>query len=431
MYRKFQEVLSCWEKERTKEPLMICGARQVGKTWLIKHFCEETYSDYVYINFEENPDYSTAFDDSLSPETVLRKLGIMLGRSIGSECAIIFDEIQLCEKAITALKYFCEAESNYRILCAGSLLGVKLKRFNSSFPVGKVTLRAMYPMDFEEFLIACGEGELVSMIRECFCNMKPISEGIHRKALDLYHSYLFVGGMPRIVNDFIEKDKNLLQFDPELYRSLEDSYLADMTKHVDNAAESLKIMETFNSLPRQLAKENPKFMYKEIRKNANKRDFQSSIDWLVAAGLAYKVNDVVTIGTPLKGYEDENKFKLYMSDTGLLSHLSRLKFSDILSTSDNIYKGAVVENYVVSQLKASGKYLCYYKPSESMEVDLLLDESEGIIPCEIKSGRRTNSKSLRNYCEKYNPTKAIRLSELNFGKTESFFSVPIYAVFCI
>lgn len=428
MYRKFIETLQQWEKQNTKEPLMVVGARQVGKTWLIRKFCSETYLNYVYINFEENPSYVTAFDGSLSPETILQNLGILLGKKISAETAIFFDEIQICEKAITSLKYFCESETNYRVLCAGSLLGVKLNRFEKSFPVGKVSIRTLYPMDFEEFLIACEEEDLCEMIHEHYSIMKAMPDGIHQKALDLYHKYLFVGGMPRVVKEYIDNGKDVLSLDFELFNSLQSSYLADMAKHVQNPAESLKIIEVYNSIPRQLAKENPKFMYKEVRQTANKRDFQTSIDWLVASGLAYKVCDAVTIANPLKGYEDENKFKLYMLDTGILSNMCRLKFSDIVASENNIYKGIVIENYVISQLKTSGKFFCYYKPSDSIEIDVVLDTPMGIIPCEIKAGRHVRSKSLSNYCEKFLPKKAFRFSELNFGQSGILYSIPLYSV---
>ena len=209
------------------------------------------------------------------------------------------------------------------------------------------------------------------------------------------------------------------------------SYLADMSKHVKSAAESLKIAEIYKSIPRQLAKENPKFKYKEVKSTANKRDYYSAIDWLEASGMVIKVNNAEAVSSPLKGYENADSFKLYVSDPGLLSNLCRLKMSDIISTNHNIYKGAVIENYVISQFTASGKYFCYYKPSESMEIDIVLDEEDGIIPCEIKSGRHKRSKSLSNYIETYHPDRAFRLSELNFGRVESLISIPLYAVFCM
>lgn len=430
MYRKFIKQLQLWDTNKTKEPLLVTGARQVGKTWLIKEFCRQTYSDCVYINFEEREDFASAFEGSLAPKDILRNLGILTERKINESTAIFFDEIQLCERAITSLKYFCEAEENYRIICAGSLLGVKLGRFEGSFPVGKVLIKHMYPMDFEEFLIALGEEDLRDVIFEHFRTLNPMATGIHAKAINLLHDYLFVGGMPRIVENYINS-KDILNMSSELFENLIMSYLADMSKHIKSAAESLKIAEVYKSIPRQLAKENPKFKYKEVKSTANKRDYYSAIDWLVASGMVIKVNNVETIAAPLKGYENADSFKLYISDTGLLSNQSRLKMNDIISSGHNIYKGAVIENYVISQFIASGKYFYYYKPSESMEIDLVLDEEDGIIPCEIKSGRHKRSTSLNNYIEAYHPVRAFRLSELNFGKTEALMSIPLYAAFCM
>lgn len=430
MYRKFIEQLRVWEKNKTKEPLLVTGARQVGKTWLIKEFCKEEYADYVYVNFEEWEDYASAFEGSLSPKDILRTLSILVERKITESTAIFFDEIQLCERAVTSLKYFCEAEENYRIICAGSLLGVKLKRFQGSFPVGKVIIKHMYPLDFEEFLIASGDEDLKDMIREHYNLITPINPAVHIKALSKYHDYLFVGGMPKIVDNYI-KTKNVMDVQPELFESLRMSYLADMSKHVKSAAESLKISEVYNSIPRQLANENPKFKYKEVKYTANKRDYFSAIDWLSASGMVIKVNNADSIASPIKGYENQDNFKLYISDPGILANLCRLKMNDILSSEHNTYKGAVIENYVISQFTASEKYFCYYKHSDSMEIDVVLDEDDGVIPCEIKSGRHKRSTSLKNYIEEYHPKRAIRLSELNFGQADNLISIPLYAIFCI
>jgi predicted AAA+ superfamily ATPase len=430
MYRKFIKQLQQWEQNKTKEPLMVIGARQVGKTWLIKEFCKESYQDWVYINFEEREDYASAFEESLAPKDILRILGILSDRKIDETTTIVFDEIQLCEKAVTSLKYFCEAEENYRIICAGSLLGVKLNRFQGSFPVGKVVIKHMYPLDFEEFLIACGDTELKDMISEHYASSTKMPTGVHSKALSKYHDYLFIGGMPKIVETYI-KTKEILSVPAEMFENLRMAYLADMSKHVKSAAESLKISEVYKSIPRQLAKENPKFKYKEVKNTANKRDYFSAIDWLKAAGMVIKVDNVESIATPLKGYENTDSFKLYISDPGLLSNLCRLKMSDILSSEHNMYKGAVIENYVISQFMASGKHFYYYKPSDNMEIDIVLDEEDGIVPCEIKSGRHTKSISLNKYIDEYHPLKAIRLSEMNFGKTDGLISIPLYAAYCI
>ena len=432
MRRLFLRELEQWESTGTREPLMVIGARQVGKTWLLKEFCENTYEDYIYINLEERQDCHSAFDGNLDPDTILRTLEIILGRRIRRDkCVIFFDEIQTCERAITSLKYFCEAKENYRILCAGSLLGVKLQRFENSFPVGKVKICKMYPFDFEEFLLACGEELLRDSILEAAENYTPLPEGIHQRALSLYHDYLFTGGMPRIIRDYLEHDKNCLEIDQDLYQGLRFAYLADMNKYVISPAESVKIAAVYQSVPRQLAKDNPKFMYKEVKTGANKRDYRGPVDWLTASGLVYAIHKLESPQAPIKGYEDDSSYKLYLSDVGLLTNLCGLHYRDMLSETHNLYKGSVVENYVIQQLVSQGKELYYFKPSESMEIDLLWDDGSRIVPAEIKSGRHKRSTSLKNYQKKYEPAFALRFSELNFGQNDRLRSLPLYAAFCL
>lgn len=431
MYRKFIKILSDWEKKQIQEPMMVIGARQTGKTWLIRKFCEETYGDYVYINLEENQDLISAFDGNLDPDSVLRRIGQMTGRGIDSKTPIFIDEIQVSERAITSLKYFCEAKENYRVICAGSLLGVKLERFESSFPVGKVRIARLYPMDFEEFLLACGEDLLRDGIREAWQTKKPLAAGIHAKAMRLYQDYLFVGGMPQNVKDYLANDRNAVDTDPMILSNLQLAYLADMTKYIKSPAESVKITEVYRSIPRQLAKENPKFKYSEVRTGANKRDFLGPIDWLDASGMIYRIHKIDAPKSPLKGYENRDSFKIYLSDVGLLRNMCGVHYRDLLPESHNIYKGAMTENYVVQQLSAQGKKLYYFKPSESMEIDLVLEMQEEIVPVEIKSGRHKRSRSLNNYIQKYHPEYAIRISGLNFGFQEGIFSVPLYAVWCM
>lgn len=431
MYRKFYEVIRKWERDQIQKPLMVIGVRQVGKTWLIKKFCRDVYHDYVYINLEERNDIASVFDGSLEPETILMKISQLLGRVIDEKTPVFFDEIQCCERAVTAMKYFCESEKNYRILCAGSLLGVKIRRFQSSFPVGKVHIVQMYPLDFEEFLLACGEQLLRDGIRDAYSSRKPLAQGIHEKALHLYQDYLYVGGMPEAVQSYLDHGKNALEVDSVIYDNLILAYLADMAKYVTSPQESVKITQVYNSIPRQLAKENPKFQYSQVRSGANSRDFSGPLDWLDASGMVYAVHGLQAPLSPLKSYMDENSFKIYLSDVGLLRHSCGLHYRDLLMESVNIYKGAVAENYVVQQLKAAGKELYYYKPSLSMEIDLVLDLDEQIIPVEIKSGRHKRSTSLKNYQSKYHPAYAVRISALNFGWQDDLFSVPLYAVWCL
>ena len=431
MYRKFLEVLEKWEEKSVQEPMLVIGARQVGKTWIIKHFCENRYEDYVYINLEERRDLISVFEDSLSPETILRNLSIMLGKTIDHNIPIFIDEIQQSEKAITSLKYFCEAKENYRIIGAGSLLGVKIKRFQSSFPVGKVQIKNMYPMDFEEFLLASGEEMLRDAIVEAYLNMKQLPEGIHNKALSIYHDYLLVGGMPQMVKEYLDCKKDVLKADRQILSYIRLAYLADMSKYVNNATESTKINAVYESIPRQLARDNPKFKYKEIRSSAVKRDFYGPIDWLTSSDMIIRLNKLDSPMAPLKAYENADSFKIYLSDVGLLCNICQLNYKDLMVDVSNIYKGAVIENYVLGQLKPKYENVYYYKPAENMEIDLITEIDEDIIPIEIKSGRHKKSTSLNNYRSKYNPKYVIRISENNFGFADGIKSVPLYAVFCI
>ena len=431
MYRKFIETLKEWQKNDIQKPMMVIGVRQSGKTWILKKFCQETFGDYIYINLEEQNDMRSVFDGNLDPDTVIRGIELMLGKKIGSDVPIFLDEIQTCERAITSLKYFCEDPRDFRIICAGSLLGVKIRRFESSFPVGKVEIEYLYPMDFEEFLIACDEDILKDGIRNAYMQKKPLPEGVHKKALSLYHDYLYTGGMPESVLDYLNHDKDVMRVDHSILKNLELAYLADMTKYVTSPQESVKITETYRSIPGQLAKENPKFMYKEVRKGGNKRDFSGPLDWLVASGMIYKVDKVDAPESPLKAYDDETNFKVYLSDVGILTSLSGIRYTDLLPETNNIYKGGIIENYVYQQMKIHYSELYYFKPSATMEIDMLFDDGKEIIPVEIKAGRHRRSVSLKNYCNQYKPSYAIRLSEMNFGYENGLYSVPLYAAFCI
>ena len=431
MFRKFYDVLANWKAQDTKEPLLVTGARQVGKTWLIDRFCRDQFSDYAYFNFESSPDLESVFSGSLEPDHLLRQLSILAGRRLTPETIVFFDEIQRCERAITALKYFCEAISHYHIIGAGSLLGVKLNRFASSFPVGKVQILQMHPMDFEEFLTAAGQELLLEEIRNAYASMTSLPDALHQKALQYYRDYLYVGGMPQCVLSYISNDNNVLQFNRNLQEYITLAYTADMSKYTYGSAEGPKITAVYQSVPRQLARENPKFKYNSIRPYANKRDFTLPLDWLLAAGMIHKVTKTELPMAPLKAYAEDSSFKIYLSDTGLLTFLSGLEYRDLLPSADSIFKGAVTENYVVQTLIPSFRDLYYFKPDPGMEIDLLINTKDGIVPIEIKSGRNKRSLSLKNYAGKYNPAKMIRISENNFGVSGNLISVPLYAAFCI
>lgn len=432
MERKFSNELIRW-KENTKEPLMVIGARQIGKTYLIDEFCKQNFNNYVYLNFEDITGLSSAFEEDLTPENIIKRIEIIINKDIDIENTVIFfDEIQISERAISSLKYFCESENNYKIICAGSLLGVKLHRFKSSFPVGKVRILNMFPMDFEEFLWACDEKKLSDEIRKCYKEKKQMLEPLHERALKYYLDYLYIGGMPQAVNNYIQNSKDVMKFDRNIHSSIIMAYIADMRKYTNTASETIKINEIYESVPRQLAKENTKFKYNIVNPMANKRDYELPLDWLIASNLIYRAIKVEKTQSPLRAYVDQSNFKIYMNDVGLLSNLSKTNYRDISFDDDNTFRGALTENYIAQSLVAMDIDLIYFKPTQTMEIDFLYtDELGNVIPMEVKSGVHVKSRSLSNYIIKYNPIYAIKLSARNFGFSNKIYSVPLYAIFAI
>jgi predicted AAA+ superfamily ATPase len=341
-----------------------------------------------------------------------------------------FDEIQDCEEAIASLKYFAEAETPYRILTAGSLLGVKINRLRTSFPVGKVQMEYMYPMDFEEFLWALDEQMLADEIRKCYTANQPLPDIIHQKALTLYRTYLCVGGMPGAVAKFVKQDKDLIIFEKQVASDILTGYLADMTKYAGDV-NAVKIHQVYRSMPAQLAKANTKFMYKLVEEGSNKEKFQTAIEWLQQANMLLPCTKVELPQSPLMAYRSDNMFKLYLSDTGLLVSLARINFNEIMQKQTMMYRGFLTENYVAQTFAAHGSELYYWTSGNMAEIDFLLNLSDGIIPVEVKASENVRSRSLQVYVEKYHPNYAIRVSARNFGFEQEIKSVPLYAVHCI
>ena len=429
MYRKIEEVLKKWKNDY-KMPLMLVGARQTGKTYILEKFCKNNFDNYVYINLDKEEDIAEIFENTIEPDTIVEKIEIIKNIVINPEDTIIFfDEIQVSERAITSLKYFCESEKPYKIVCAGSLLGVKINRFKSSFPVGKVTIKYLYPMLFEEYLIALGEEKLLNEIKIHYDSNESLMNPIHEKALDLYKKYLVLGGMPALINNFIENDCNISHVNFELQEQIITSYLADMNKYTENS-EGIKNNQIYNSIPKELARENNIFKYSIVDKDARKIRYESSLDWLLASNMILKCDLAEKNESPLKAFASLDKFKLYLSDVGLLRSLSNLDYSEILLDKNEMFRGVLTENYIACELYPKSKELFYYN-FDRYEIDFLLKLDGDIIPVEVKSGRRTNSKSLNEYIKKYNPKYSIRISSKNFGFEDNIKSVPLYAVFCI
>ncbi len=432
MKRKIYKELLNWKDNSINIPLMIIGARQIGKTYIIKEFCQNEFENYVYINLLDNPQIVELFEQAIPTEEKFTKLKLILNTDIDLEKTIIFfDEIQLSEKLISNLKYFCESDKPFKIICAGSLLGVKINRFHSSFPVGKVKMEYMYPMDFEEFLMATSSQGLIDEVYNCYKNNMPMLEGLHEKLLNLYRLYLCVGGMPQAVQNIVDVKQNIFDFDKDIIRNIIDSYLNDMNQYILNNTEKSKIEAIYKSIPNQLGNVSNKFQYTKINSNARSRDYESALQWLISSTMIYKCDLLKTIQIPPKAYADEEYFKLYISDVGLLSSLLEIQYNDILLDNNFLYKGNIAENYVASQLVRNGISLYYWKSNSDAEIDFILYNQDGLIPIEVKASDNITSKSLNSYVKKYNPKYSIRISSKNFGFENNIKSVPLYAAFLI
>ena len=423
--------LIAWKNSKARKPLLLYGARQVGKTYLVKEFGKKYFKDIIYINFETNNIISKIIDENISPKYIIQNLEIAFNIVIDKENTLIFfDEIQRNTRALTSLKYFCEEAPEYYIIGAGSLLGVHINKKDFSFPVGKVDFLTIYPMSFEEFLINTNNTILLKNIKESYITNMALPDTIHKKALDLYYDYLTVGGMPEVLNEFINSNSIVNSIDYQ--NDIIESYKNDITKY-NEPTYAPKIIATFNSIPTQLAKENKKFQYKLIQKGGTSSIFGDSINWLENAGIVNKCVKT-KIGIPLKMYEELDSFKLYMNDVGLLTNLSEFPIYFIKNREavNETMLGMLTENYVASSFKINNLNLNYWKNDYESELDFILQSENGlIIPVEVKTNIHTKSKSLNNYMKEYNPKYGIRLSSKNFGFKNNIKSVPLYAAFCI
>lgn len=431
MKRKIYNELIKWKKEDINTPLMVVGARQIGKTYTIDEFCKNEFTNYIYINLLNNKEIIEIFKENINTEEKIKKMELSLGHTIDYENTIIFfDEIQESEELISALKFFCESKVSYKIICAGSLLGVKINRFHSSFPVGKVRIINMYPMNFEEFLWAMDYEIAIPEIKRCYQENVKMSDSIHEKLLNYYRMFLCVGGMPRMVLSLKETQK-ILEVDKSIASNIYKEYLMDMNKYVTNVTKGIKNETIYNSIPSQLANLSNKFQYGKINNNARKRDYETSLDWLISSKMVLRSNLVKKVEIPLKAYIDDDYFKLYLSDIGLLVSILEIRYNDIMLNKEFMYKGVLAENYVATELIHNYETLYYWQSGNRAEIDFLINAKDGIIPIEVKANTNNNSKSLNLYMEKYKPSFAIRISSKNFGFENNIKSVPLYATFCI
>ncbi len=430
MERKIVKRLLAWKNSHNRMPLLLYGARQVGKTYTALTFGKEHYRNTVYFNLEDSIEVAAVFERDLDPYRIVKELSARSGQSIfEGETLLIFDEIQSCERALTSLKYFCENAPGYHLIAAGSLLGVALNRERYSFPVGKVDMLNLYPLDLEEFLWATGNKSLCTLIREAYADFHPLS--LHETALELYRTYLVVGGMPRAVLEYVEKQD--FDFVLAAQKSLNDAYIADMAKYA-SPQETTRIMAAWGSVPAQLAKENQKFQYKVIRSGARAYEYETPLDWMKTAGIIHKCVRVREGRLPLSAYADNSSFKVYMVDTGLLCSKFGIPANAILHSPHSFdgFKGALAENYIMQALVANGASPYYWSSPGKAELDFVFQDREGnIIPLEAKSADNVRAKSLGIFVSLYHPPFAIRVSARNFGFENNIKSIPLYAVFCL
>lgn len=425
MKRYAMDKLVYWKNKRNRKPLILKGARQVGKTWLMKEFGKKCFKNTAYINFDSDVRMRRIFEEDYDIQRIIRMINIETGeRIIPEETLIIFDEVQEAPRAISSLKYFCENAPEYAVVSAGSLLGVAIHE-GVSFPVGKVESLNMYPMSFREFLTAMGEEALADIIEEKdYQALNTFSD----KYINWLKLYYFVGGMPEAVNDYAEcGDVTSVR---DIQKQILELYENDFSKHTPND-ELARIRMVWNSIPLQLAKENKKFFFGQIRKGARAKDFELAIEWLQDCGLAGKVYRVEKPGIPLKAYTDFSAFKIYLLDVGLLGAMSDLDARSILEKNELFteFKGALTEQYVYQQIISETEYTPYYfSASSHTEIDFLIQKEGQVIPLEVKAEENVKAKSLKAYFNKYNPPYAVRTSMMDYRKEEWMVNIPLYAI---
>jgi hypothetical protein len=426
MYRTAIEDLNRWQQKRNKKPLLIRGARQVGKTWLMKEFGSTVYKKTVYINFDNNNQMKTLFDSDLEIDRIIEGLELYANQKIDPlDTLIIFDEIQEVPQALTSLKYFYENAPQYQIICAGSLLGVAMHR-GTSFPVGKVEFLDIYPMSFSEFMRAMGKDQFAELLKK---RDFKLATTFKQEYISLLKQYYYVGGMPEVVARFAaNRDFNEVR---EIQKDILLAYEQDFSKHVPNR-EVPRVRMLWNSIPSQLSKENKKFIYGLIKEGARARSFETAMLWLSDCGLIHKLSRVTKPGLPLKAYEDLKAFKLFILDVGILSCMVRLDQSVLLDGNRlfSEFKGALTEQYVMQQLKTNKNLDAYYWTNDrgSAEIDFILDTGTEVLPLEVKAAINLQSKSLKAYHEKFRPSCSIRTAMTDYKRENRLLNFPLWAM---
>lgn len=425
MKRFILEELIKWKESKYRKPLILKGARQIGKTYILKQFGEKNYEGVAYFNFDHDEYLYNVFENTKDPKKILEQLTFIYGKAIVPEkTLIIFDEIQECPNALNSLKYFQEEANEYHVVCAGSLLGIRLS--HTSFPVGKVQFLNMYPMTFSEFLIADNCENLVEYMKS-IKNIEKIPDIFFKELEQKLKAYFIIGGMPEAVQIWVnEKNIELVNYVQE---NILKAYESDFSKHIQNS-EANKISLIWNSIPSQLAKENKKFLYQTIKEGARAREYENALNWLNDANLIYKIHNVTKTNFPLKAYNDLSSFKIYLNDVGLLRKMANLD-SRIVVEGNKLFeefKGAFTENYVLNMLNIVFKNVPNYFTYDRHEIDFVIQYENKIIPIEVKANKSTNNISLTRYNEKYNNNFSIRFSMNNLSKDGNVLNVPLFMI---
>ena len=425
MQRFILKKLIEWKESKYRKPLILKGARQVGKTYILKQFGKENYEGVAYFNFDHDEDLYNLFENTKDPKRILEQLAFIYGKAIiPGKTLIIFDEIQECPNALNSLKYFYEEANEYHIACAGSLLGIRLS--HTSFPVGKVDFLNMYPMTFSEFLTADNAQNLVDYMNSLE-KIEKIPDIFFNQLEEKLKAYFIIGGMPEAVSAWVnEKDMELVN---KIQDNILSAYESDFSKHTQDS-EGNKISLIWNSVPSQLAKENKKFLYQVVKEGARAREYENALNWLNDANLIYKIYNVTKTDFPLKAYNDLSAFKIYMNDVGLLRKMSNLD-SKIVIEGDKLFeefKGAFTENYVLNMLNVILNKVPNYFTFDRNEIDFVIQYKNKIIPIEVKSNKSTNNTSLTKYNKKYNNNLSIRFSMNNLVKDDNIINIPLFMI---
>ncbi|MCK4609312.1 MAG: ATP-binding protein [Gammaproteobacteria bacterium] len=425
MKRDSYQQLLTWKQSSTRKTLILKGARQVGKTYILKQFAAREYSNSIYVNFEKQPDIFNIFAGNLDPAEIIENLAIVFAQSIEpGKTLLIFDEIQACPNALNSMKYFNEEANQYHLVAAGSLLGVKLNN-TKGFPVGKVDFINLFPLTFFEFLDAIDRGQLRQRLEQ-LSKPEPINETLHNLAIKLLKTYFFVGGMPEAVQAYI--DGRFLEDVRNIQHAILDAYVADFAKHAE-AQQIMKIMDVWELIPQQLAKENKKFIFSAINKSARAREYATAIQWLVGAGLIYKAFNVTTPKIPLEVYCNKKAFKTFMLDVGLLGAMTNLSIKIMAQDEQlfNEFQGAFTENFVAQELTANKLTELYYWTDSTSEIDFVFSHDMDLLPLEVKVGTAVKKKkSLKQYSLHYNPKRLLRTSLKNLRRDDNLINIPLY-----